>query len=325
MGYIYDRDTDDMVWTDEGDQPLSPMEQAIQDGTQDELLRASDEYYGNPGAGSPVDTAGHPDTNWFDPESYNWLVNTPGGPMAPTDLTDPAPPSPAPNPAPTPTSNTGGGGTSSGGGSTWTGGGAPIGGYDVQSLLAPYPGAFNKPDIDAAVRGAVGRLPQLEGFQAPAMPQIQPWQAPSWEQFTTSDPGFEGRRKVGEQSVLNANAAKGLSRSGPALKELINYNSDFAGRNYGDYFGRELQGYQTNVGNQFAGWDRDFEGRKAEYEPKVLKYTTEAGVGERAGNTAFDQSWKQYLADVDIWRDQRDSSFDKLKWQSEFGLDAATR
>ncbi len=228
-------------------------------------------------------------------------------------------PGPAPStPGPAPTYGGGGGG---GGGGDYGGGG----GFNVQSLLSPYPGSFNAPDADASVRAAIGRLPPLERFQAPGLPQIQPWQSPSWEQFQGQDPGFEGRRKTGEQALMNNKAAQGLSRTGGSLKELLNYNSDFAGRSYGDYWGREMEGYKTNVGNQYAGWDRDFQGRQAEYEPKVLQYTTEAGVGERAGNNAFDQAWKQYLADVDIWRDQRDSTFDKLAWQSDFGLDAATR
>lgn len=201
---------------------------------------------------------------------------------------------------------------------------APSGGTggDLSSLLSPYSGQFQAPDLNRASQDAVSRLPQLPAFQAPEMPTFQPFTSPSFDEMMQSDPGYGGRLKMGEQALMNNKAAQGLVRTGGTLKDLLNYNQQFAGNEYGNFYNRKAGEYQTNVGNQFNLWDRQFAGKKAEYEPQVLKYTTEAGVGERGANDAWTRALKLFQTDYDIWRDQRDSSYEKLMGQVGVGANA---
>lgn len=207
-------------------------------------------------------------------------------------------------------------------GPTAPSGGSGGGDGSLGSLLTPYDGSFQAPDLNRASQDAVGRLPQLPAFQAPGLPQFDPFQAPSFDSMIQNDQGYGGRLKQGEQALMNNKAAQGLARTGGTLKDLLNYNSQFASNEYGKYFDREANTYQMNTGNKFSLYDRDLAGRKAAYEPNLLRYATEAGVSERGANTAWDQAYKTFMTDYDMWRDQRDSSYDKLMGQVNTGLNA---
>ena len=61
------------------------------------------------------------------------------------------------------------------------------------------------------------------------------------------------------------------------------------------------------------------------YEPKFAEYQNGVGVATKAPRDAMDDAFKMFQTDYDLWRNQQRDVFDKLKWQSEFGLDAASR
>jgi hypothetical protein len=289
MAIIFNPETNSYQWDYENDGPYTgdPFDPAT----------------GQPIAADMLPPGVNPDDQWGPQASGGDYWNVLQGDAEPEAAPAPAgAPSPTPSPAPSGAS----------------------GGGNLSSLLSPYLGRFQMPDMDAAGKGAVGRLPQLPGFKAPDLPTFDPFESPTFDQMLASDPGYGGRVKMGEQAIMNKKSAQGLARMPATLKGLLDYNSQIASNEFGNFYGRKQGEYQMNVGNKLNLWDRDLAGRKAEYEPNILKYTTEAGVGERAGNNAWDRAFKLFQTDYDLWRDQRDSSFDKLAWSSDQGQRASS-
>lgn len=293
------------------------------------------------------------DEPWYPPDD-NWNPGGPGpwdqpptfdpgqpwgdGPISdildqfPTGTTPPPggaiDPSPTQNPSPSP-SPTGGSGGGSGGGGAFP-----------NNLLAPFGGTFTPPTYGNAWDQAVGKLGPIPQFNAPELPKIDPFTydafAPTTGADVFSDPSFGFRKDIGEKALLNNRAAQGLLRTGGTLKDLLGYNQNFASQEFGNVDARRHADYDTNRGNALGNWTTnadatfrmagmDQDRAKAMYEPQLVEWTSKANVGQHAEDNAWDQAYKSFLTDYDIWHNQQNDAFNKLKWQSEFGLDAATR
>lgn len=217
-----------------------------------------------------------------------------------------------PNPTPPPTAPT-----------PPTGGGGGGGGGSLSNLLSPYPGSFVKPDMSQAVKDALGLLPAVPEFHPAEIPTIDAWHMPTWQEVQSSDPGYEGRRKSGEQALVNSKAAQGLVRTGGSLKDLLNYNQDYASQEYGAAANRSLTGWRNNADVTLQRSGMDLDRSKAMFEPQFAEYQNKVGVASRVPQETLDNAWREYLKDYDIWKDQRDSTFDKLSWDSTFARDSA--
>lgn len=62
-------------------------------------------------------------------------------------------------------------------------------------------------------------------------------------------PGYQFQQQQGDLAVQSANTAGGSAVSGPALKQLMNYNQGLAASNYQNYF-NQFQTQQTNIFNR---------------------------------------------------------------------------
>lgn len=228
-------------------------------------------------------------------------------------------------------------------------------GGGLGSLLQPYSGSFQRPDMGGAARDAISWLPQLPNFNAPNVPQFQAFDYPQFqapEAFHApkgdeiyQDPSYQFRLEQGQKALESSAAGKGTLRTGGTLKDLLGYGQNFASQEYGNIynrklgenqqgwnnaldayktnFGSKLDTYKTNFGGKLDTFDRELQSAKAAYEPNVLRYTTEAQVGQRGAENAYDRAWNEYLQGYNQWRTGQNDIFDKLKWQSEFGLKAA--
>jgi len=72
-----------------------------------------------------------------------------------------------------------------------------------------------------------------------------------------NDPGYQFRERRGLQALENANAARGLSRTGGAFKGLQDYASELASQEYGNAFGRALDTFNTNQASRYGAYDRN--------------------------------------------------------------------
>lgn len=273
-----------------GEQPLSPWEQEFNNGEP-----YDPNYIG--------DTPG-PWAGAFVPYPADTLTESTGPGLLPPDPSEPAP---APS-APAPTYS----GASSGGSSGGNGG----------SLLEPFQGTYQRPDMRSVVQEALGLLPARPEFNAPEIPQINPWAQPKWDDIY-QDQSYLGRKKEGEQALMNSKAAQGLARTGGTLKDLLAYNQDFAGREFGNIANRSLEGWRANTDATLRRSGMEQDRARSMYEPQFAEYQNKVNTVARAQPQALDQSWREFLTDVDLWRDQRDSTFDKLSWLSGFDRDSA--
>jgi hypothetical protein len=248
-------------------------------------------------------------------------LDDPEGPP-PTPPPGPPPPPPPPPPAPTPTGGTYGGSS----------------GLNLASLLTPFSGQFSAPNPRDAARLALELLPPVPTLTLPEIPTIDPFSYAPWTQpdpqDVFKDPSFEFRRGIGERAITNSRAAQGLSRSGMALKDLLEYNQGFASQEFGNIWNRSREAYDTNRGNALENWrantdttlrrsGMEQDRAKSLYEPLFAEYQNKVGAVTRAPQEAFNNALSEFRTNWDLWRDQRDSVFDKLKWQTEFDRDSA--
>ena len=66
----------------------------------------------------------------------------------------------------------------------------------------------------------------------------------------TQDPGYQFRLQQGMDAAMGSQAARGLSQSGGALKELQNYGQGLASQEYGNVYNRQYQNWQGNQAGQ---------------------------------------------------------------------------
>lgn len=93
------------------------------------------------------------------------------------------------------------------------------------------------------------------------------------EQFYKyQDPGYAFRLQQGNQALLNQASAGSGALSGAALKDLLQYNQDYASTEYGNAFNR----YQTQQGNIFSRL----------FDVARLGQNAAAGVGTEGTNLA---------------------------------------
>lgn len=177
-------------------------------------------------------------------------------------------------------------------------------------LLDPFNEPFN--GLDPSGR------PTLPDYEPPGLPDLPDFVPPD-AQSVLSKPGYDFRRKQGEDSITNNASMAGLLRTGGTLKDFINYNQNFASNEYQNEFDRELQGYDRSIANRLATSDRQQTQALAKYDPLKIRYQT----GTSNFNNDYDRLWREYLNRADTFYKNQGNVFDRLKWQSEFGLNAA--
>jgi hypothetical protein len=134
--------------------------------------------------------------------------------------------------------------------------------YTGGSLLTPWTeefsysgpsGGYTPPEVAAFQFGqaGVGNIPRLEAMQLQARPDFD-------FKFSQDDPSYQFRLKEGQRALENSAAARGTLLSGATAKALQNYGQEAASQEYGNAFGRALQGYQTNLGKDFGTFDRNW-------------------------------------------------------------------
>lgn len=279
-----------------------------------------------------------------------------------------------------------GGGEDTGFGAVGTTGSAG----SLAGLLDPYPGTFTPPDPQAAAQQAIGLLPPVPQYQAPATPQIAPFPTPppfqapdpfrgpdpfAYQDFQAptgdaiyQDPSYQFRVDQGRKALEASASAKGTLRTGGTLKDLLHYGQQFASNEYGNIYDRKAADWQRNRDNAFQSWDANYRTMADEYDrnfgnlltsyetnyrvpmdayktnrdtalslydrdaaqtqaafaPQMQRYQNESAAALAAPNEAYDRSWQEYLQDWKMYEEDQKKRRDWTKWQSEFGLDAAS-
>ena len=138
---------------------------------------------------------------------------------------------------------------------------------------------------------------------------------------TTLSGSYNFRKNTGEQALMNNRAAQGLLRTGGTLKDLLDYNQNFASQEYGNMRERKFGGWRGNANVALPRGALEQERGRSMYEPKLFEWTKKADLGSRAEDVAYDRSYREFDDAYNRYRDQDRDIFDRLKWITEFGND----
>lgn len=191
---------------------------------------------------------------------------------------------------------------------TWVGQG---GGTPSVSHPGAYPNwvqqgalleGFNEPFV------AASDYPDYEPLAFDDLPEFK---APTAESVLEK-PGYKFRLGEGEKGLRNNAAAEGILRTGGTLKDFLKYNQNFASNEYQNEFNRELEGYDRGVANKLALADR-----------RNQQHITDYSFGKQGSDDTYNRLWAQYLQRARQFSENSSRVYDRLKWQTEAGLDAA--
>lgn len=311
-GYLdwYDPERGEVVEIPDPDYVESPYEQAHNSGQGDAFDASTAWFYDQYPTGIPPASEVHDqDTNWYEPNTWRSTYGTP--PTGPTPGVDP-PPTPSSTPGEPIWENFPTTGTPTSSSSS-----APRG-----PLFEPYRGQYQAPVFGDRFKKLMELIGPAPAFDAPAIPEIAPFTGVTKDEFY-QDPSFEIRKGIGEKALLNSKAAQGLARSGGTLKDLMDYNQNFASQEYGNVHNRKYQGWQGNADVTLRRSGMEQERARSMYEPRLFEWSTKARIAPESENRAEDFARQQYLDDYGMYRDRQSDIFSRLKWLSEFGRDSA--
>lgn len=216
----------------------------------------------------------------------------------------------------TPTGGTGGGS-----------GGGPVGG----GLLAPFGESFQAPGmLNLGGPDGLSYIPPTPNYafpgmaEPPAFPTVPKFQAPSADEMLR-DPGYQFRRNQGRDMLQSWAAAKGTLNDSETANALEDYGQNVASQEYGNVWNRDWNVYRDDVQNnylqpyeaRYRGWSDAVLGpTMATFGANVgagnLGYSTQAAGGQHQNDMNQMNAWNQFLQKWNQFRDQRDSTFDKV-------------
>ncbi|HXR44981.1 MAG TPA: hypothetical protein VN759_09255, partial [Pseudolysinimonas sp.] len=141
--------------------------------------------------------------------------------------------------------------------------------YDPYAAPAPYvPGTFNAPTIEEA----------------------------------RNEPGFQFALQEGRRQMEASAAAKGIGRTGGAVKHLIGYGQNMADTNYQNVYNRNKSTFDTNEGNRAGA------------------YKTNADIGYQAWSGNQDNALDTFTSNYNTARDRYTTGYTTAKdlWQTAF-------
>lgn len=139
----------------------------------------------------------------------------------------------------------------------------------------PDLGTFEWPSYSGPVSPniRIGPAPQFKGPR---------FAAPSYEQ-AINDPGYRFRADAGSDAIERSAAARGVLRTGGTLKDLAEWNQNFAASEYRNVFDREINAY-----------DRNYRAAYDEFAPRLAHWQAQAGADQASALSSFERAWLQY-------------------------------
>lgn len=178
-----------------------------------------------------------------------------------------------------------------------------------QNLIAPFTEPYNPsaPQPLPTVGGSVVTIPG-----APSFPNIPGFTSPTFDE-AANDPGYKFVLDQGTKNLQNWAAARGTLNDSSTAKALIDYGQNAATTQYGNVWDRAFNTYRSNVETQYldpfaAAYQNWVTGTVG---PTMSTYNTNAANVSHLNDVSWQQNWNKWLQDWNIFRDQRDSTFNK--------------
>lgn len=136
-------------------------------------------------------------------------------------------------------------------------------------------------------------------LRAPRFAYNEKFHAPTAEDVA-NEPGFKFRLGQSTGAVERSAAARGVTRSGGTIQDILSRAGDFASQEYNNSFGRALQTYDTNYGVARDAYDRDYAATLAEFTPKFQEWSFRSGAEKDAAMAEFNQRFQEWLKQQDL-------------------------
>lgn len=130
-------------------------------------------------------------------------------------------------------------------------------------------------------------------FEAPMFNRPSP-------QDVFSAPGYQFRVDQGQQGIERSAAARGLLRTGGTLKDIAEYNQNFASNEYGNEFNRALQTFETQYRGKLDEFKSDLQGFQTNYQGKKDEYAPLLAEWQTLSNAELQRALAAYGRDT-IW------------------------
>lgn len=126
------------------------------------------------------------------------------------------------------------------------------------------------------MNGPVFNLPGAPVFDAPEF--VRPTQADAY-----NEPGYQFRVRAGNEALERSAAARGVLRTGGTLRDIAEYNQNFAAQEYGNVFNRALSAY-----------DRQYQGARDEFAPRLAQWQERSLAERQRALAAYQREWDHY-------------------------------
>lgn len=212
------------------------------------------------------------------------------------------------------------------------GSGGPSGG---SNLTDPFTQTYQAPQ-PLAMPGAPSYTAPVftpPSYTAPPAFAFPDFKAPSVAD-ALNDPGYQFRTQQGEQQLAASAAAKGVLNSGGTLKDVVDYGQNAASQEYANVWNRDYNAYGLNRSNAVGTYNTNYQtqyqdpyaiafgGASAAFAPQMAGFQANVGAGNLAYSTTaantqhqndvnYQTAWDKWLQQWNIFKDQRDSTFDK--------------
>jgi len=195
------------------------------------------------------------------------------------------PPGPDPTPSPTPSPQPG-------------------------SLIQPFTQPYQGPPTPQPLPTVGGSQTTIGG--APAFPNIPRFAGPTFGE-AMDDPGYQFVLDQGNKNLQHWAAARGTLNDSSTAKALTDYGQGAAATQYGNVWDRAFNTYNTNVQTQYMDpWQAQYQNWvTGTVGPTMTNYSTNAANVSHQNDVNWQDNWNKWLQNWNVFRDQRDSTFDK--------------
>ena len=162
-------------------------------------------------------------------------------------------------------------------------------------------------------------------YAAPTYAPATPFTMPTAADMA-ADPGYQFRLQQGQEALERSGAARGVTRTGGTLKDIVDYGQRAASQEYGNVYNRmsgqygrnealRAEAFDRNTGNAWNAWVGNEMGRARAYDVNeanrlASERQTQQGrltsydVGATQQQQDFQNRYKQWTDSFNQWRQQ---------------------
>jgi hypothetical protein len=179
--------------------------------------------------------------------------------------------------------------------------------YQAEDLTTPT-------SVIGDFQGRIPTTPGIENYAAPDPYAAAAYTAPVPFTMPTAtdmaaDPGYQFRLQQGQEALERSGAARGVTRTGGTLKDIVDYGQRAASQEYGNVYNRMAGLYGMNEALRGQAFDRDEANRLSAYQTteggRLGAYQTMAGQRQQD----FQNRYNNWMQSYNQWRQQGQDRF----------------